>query len=91
MSRVTLASRAQRDLKSIDKPDRQRIVTALRELAADPPPDNLDVRPLAGSPPWRRLRVGTWRVLYRPAEPDVLLIARVVNRRDLERAVRNLV
>lgn len=58
---------------------------------------NLDVKPLIGSAPWHRLRVGDFRVLYRPVEPNEtadsgagLLVARVVHRRDLERAVATL-
>ncbi|MDP8928726.1 MAG: type II toxin-antitoxin system RelE/ParE family toxin [Actinomycetota bacterium] len=93
MARLTLSSRAQRDLKRLDRPDRDRVVNVLREaLSADRPPDNLDIRPLTGRAPWLRLRVGPLRVLYRPAPdvPDTFIIERIVHRRDLERAVRQL-
>jgi hypothetical protein len=41
------------------------------------------------------MRVGDWRVLYRPLLENEtggsgLLVARVINRRELERAVRSL-
>ena len=68
---------------------------ALQALAAGEA--NVDVKPLAGSGPWQRLRVGDYRVLYRAvdlgeaADADVrFLVARVVHRRDLERAVATL-
>ncbi len=58
---------------------------------------SLDIKPLAGAAPWHRLRVGDYRILYRPVEPDEgadpkarWLVARVVHRRDLERAVATL-
>ena len=58
---------------------------------------SLDIKPLAGSAPLHRLRVGDYRVLYRAVEPDDagdsdarFIVARVVHRRDLERAVTTL-
>lgn len=90
MPPVELSRRAQRDLRGLDPQVRPRVIAALREdLAADPPPPNLDVKTLQGRAPWRRLRVGEHRVLFRP-EGDGLLVARVVDRRDLDRAVRGL-
>ena len=94
MSSIELATRAAKDLRRLDRPDRERIRDALQQLAAGA--ENLDIKTLAGSAPWLRLRVGDWRVLYRPLtdadapEGPGLLVARVVNRRDLLRAVGNL-
>ncbi len=93
--RVQLSRRAIRDLRRVDAPERRRVRAALQVLAAGG--NNLDVKPLAGVAPWQRLRVGDWRVLYRPlsdaetgsGDPGIL-VARVVNRRDLLRAVRSL-
>jgi len=78
----------------------------MSQLGADPEPSNLDVKPLAGRSPWRRLRVGDWRVLYRPMKaleraalrrvrgrevaPGTVLMDRIVNRRELERAITRL-
>lgn len=76
------------------RPARRRVLTTLDELAADA--ENLDLTPLVGRQPWRRLRIGDYRVLYRDTDPDRgeasggYLVARVVHRRDLERAVGNL-
>ena len=104
---VELASQAQRDLRRMGRgSDRDLVAKALfEELTAVPVPENLDVKPLKGTRPWMRLRVGDWRVLYRPLDRDELqhvrgsqqqedspqgfLVARVVNR-DLDEVVRNL-
>ena len=99
---VELGRRAQRDLRTLPDRDRNRIVRALREdLAVDPIPPNLDLVALRGRAPWLRLRSGDWRVLLRPLSPSELahvadtaergfLVGRIVNRRDLERAVATL-
>ncbi|HKZ92830.1 MAG TPA: type II toxin-antitoxin system RelE/ParE family toxin [Candidatus Limnocylindrales bacterium] len=93
MHRIVLARRAERDLRQIGSRDMlARIGQALDDLATGG--TDLDIRPLVGSPPWHRLRVGDYRVLYRPVAPDEAmsaeagwLIARIVHRRDLGRAV----
>src|SRR3990172_4652364 len=96
MRRVILSRRAERDLRHIGPGEALAgLRGALESLGADEA--KLDIRPLAGSPPWHRLRVGHYRVLYRPLEPEEaansdarFLVARVVPRRDLERAVATL-
>jgi hypothetical protein len=35
-------------------------------LPSDPLPENADDKALSGRTPWRRLRVGELRILYRP-------------------------
>jgi mRNA-degrading endonuclease RelE of RelBE toxin-antitoxin system len=132
---VELAPKAERDLRRIGPgPDRKAIIDALTVgLIATPPPDNLDVKALKSALPWLRLRVGDYRILYRPLtpfevktlqdqrvmsalvrehrDPEQLpvkvyeaarrrarrqslqtgfLVARIVQRRDLDRAVRTL-
>lgn len=99
---VELGRRAQRDLRTLPDRDRRRIVRALRdELATDPLPPNVDLIALRGRAPWLRLRSGDWRVLLRPLTAAELadvaataargfLVARIVNRRDLDRAVATL-
>jgi mRNA interferase RelE/StbE len=96
MSRIVLSRRAERDLRRIGRGEAlARLREALEGLADGEA--SLDVKPLAGSAPWHRLRVGDYRVLYRAVEPDEagdsdarFLVARVVHRRDLERAVTTL-
>ncbi|MGO9320474.1 MAG: type II toxin-antitoxin system RelE family toxin [Solirubrobacteraceae bacterium] len=91
LSKIKLAPRAIRDLKHLDRQTRKRVQQAFEALAADAA--NLDIKPVAGHAPWRRLRVGEHRVLYREldAETDAqYLVARVIDRRDLHRAIDQL-
>jgi mRNA-degrading endonuclease RelE of RelBE toxin-antitoxin system len=67
MYRVELSQRALRDLRRINHQNRKRLLDLLEnDLAAEPQPANLDIKPLTGRPPWLRLRRGEYRVLYRP-------------------------
>ncbi len=98
--RVQFSKRGSRDVERLDSGSRRRVRKILDGLRRDEPPPNLDVRPLAGHPPWLRLRVGDMRVIFRPLTTAELrrlgltargyLIERVVNRRDLDEAVRPL-
>jgi mRNA-degrading endonuclease RelE of RelBE toxin-antitoxin system len=88
---IKLAPRAVRDLKGLDRQTRKRVQQAFQALGTDAA--NLDVKLVAGHAPWRRLRVGEHRVLYRELadEPDArYLVARVIDRRDLHRAIDRL-
>jgi mRNA-degrading endonuclease RelE of RelBE toxin-antitoxin system len=104
---VQLARAAERDLRRMGPgPERRRILRALTDtLEAEPTPANADIKPLVGSAPWLRLRVGDWRIIYRPltaeerlattlpcgdSADEVYLVARVVARGELERAVEHL-
>lgn len=85
---IRLTWRAERDLRRIGPgPTRERIIDALRQL--DTGPKNLDVKALQGRPPWRRLEVGEYRVLFRPDGGD-WLVERTVSRGDLLEAARPL-
>ncbi len=100
MYRVELSKRALRDLRRIDHKSRRRLLDLLEnELAAEPQPANLDIKPLTGRAPWMRLRRGEYRVLYRPISNSELqalgaqagfLVERVIDRGDLERAASTL-
>jgi len=62
MFRVSITSRAERELKGLDRPVKNRIVSAISALASDPrPPGCLKVTSEEGV--WR-IRVGDWRVGY---------------------------
>jgi len=88
--RVRFSRRAAKDLDRLSSPDARRVRAALSRLAI-PLPRDLDVVPLVGHAPWLRLRVGDFRVLFLPeGAPSTFLVVRVVNRRDLERAVAGL-
>jgi len=87
---VELSRRATRDLRKLAPPDRRRVREALEALSGNA--QNLDIKAIANRSPWLRLRAGELRVIYRPepaAEPS-WLIARVVHRRELDRAIASL-
>ena len=98
--RVRFSKRASKDILRIDRSTRARVRTALLGLMERPQHPNLDVRPLSGRSPWMRLRVGNVRVILRKLsasetrsldlEAPAYLIARIVDRRDLEEAVKPL-
>lgn len=91
MAQVRLARRAAKDLDRL--PDRvaKKVLDALERLAVNPSGEGFDVKALVGRRPWRRLRVGGHRVLYRVADRQrVVLVARVVDRKDLDKAVATL-
>lgn len=102
MHHVELSKRALRDLRRIDRKSRRRLLDLLEnDLAAEPQPENLDIKALTGRAPWLRLRRGEYRVLYRPladgelqmlnaSEPTGFLVERVVERGELERAASSL-
>jgi mRNA interferase RelE/StbE len=88
---VRLSRRAVKDLDSLPRRAAARVVDALERLGDDPGSDALDTKALAGRRPWRRLRVGEYRILFRLAEKGrVLLVARVVDRKELDRALGTL-
>ena len=93
---VVLSRQAERDLRQLDRGVAlRRIRAALLALASEE--RDLDVKPLVGAEPWLRLRVGDYRALYRPIGADEIddrsgrwLVARIVHRRDLQRAASTL-
>ena len=104
---VELATRAERDLRDLRRNHDvlRRVREALERLRDDPPPENLDIRTLTGYPPWRRVRVGEHRIVFRALTDEELrfvgergrltgergyLVGRIVDRRDLEAAARQL-
>lgn len=88
MDRILLSARAVRDLRRLGPgPELDRIEAGLQRLSSQEP--NLDIKPVTDSPPWLRLRIGDWRILYRPAG-DQILVARVIHRSELQQAIRTL-
>jgi mRNA-degrading endonuclease RelE of RelBE toxin-antitoxin system len=104
---VELSSKASRDLRDLkNRKQLERIKRGLAALAEKPTPGNLDIKPVTDRAPYLRMRVGEWRILYRPLterEIQILvlrrgstttttgfLVARIINRKDLERAIATL-
>jgi mRNA interferase RelE/StbE len=75
---IVFKPRALKDLKTIPKPMRQRIIEKIEALQ-----DNLagDVKHLTDFTPEYRLRVGDYRVLFE-VEVNQVVVYRVVNRKD---------
>jgi mRNA-degrading endonuclease RelE of RelBE toxin-antitoxin system len=66
---LEFASKAERDLRKIvrrNRPDAESIRDGLAQLRAGA--SNIDTKQVRGHPPWWRLRVGDWRVLFRKLE-----------------------
>lgn len=87
------------DWKRLDVERREQIARVLESMRAESPPENLDTKALKGARPWKRLRVGSHRVIFRAMVAAELrrfgttrgfLVSRVIDRRDLERATQGL-
>ncbi len=75
--RVTLSETAVRQLRKLEKADRERIVRGLRALEEDPfrPRPKADIRILEGTEPRKyRLRVGAYRAVYAVVGSEVKII-----------------
>ena len=82
--RWELSSQAERDLRRLGPDARRRIFSALDRLTEDPPRG--DVRKLTGGMDEWRLRVGSWRVLFRyDREANVIVVGRVRDRKEAYR------
>jgi len=100
---IEFSKRALKDLKNLPEQTRRRARRYLKGLEPIPRPENLDIKAIEGHQLWFRLRGGDYRILFRPlssSERDLLvmrrgtlagetgyLVARVVNRSELERAI----
>lgn len=59
-------------LEAIPKKQRDRLWSAIKQLTNGPYESGLDVKPLKARPEWR-LRVGTWRVIFRVEQQKPLI------------------
>ncbi len=64
---------AQKALRRMPADVARRFLDALDRLAIDLASPGLDVRPLRGRPGWR-LRIGSWRAVYRVEEGRLLIL-----------------
>ncbi len=91
---VRLSAHAAHDLERLQPHDpalHGQLLEALLHLKTEPfpaPPKGKKLRGLNGL--FWRLRVGAYRILYRPSEPQTLFILRVIPRRELDWALRSL-
>ena len=84
MYEVYLERAAERDLKRLPPAEFQKIVAAIEALAGDPRPPGC--RKLVGSKGDWRIRIGTYRVLYKiDEEGKAVQVMRVRQRREAYR------
>lgn len=68
-----IKKQAKKVLKSLSRPDRNRIAEKIRLPGENPDNPELDIKPLQGQS-YFRLRVGDWRVIF-DRDDDVKIIA----------------
>lgn len=86
---ILLVRRAEKDLEELSPVQRKRILKKLQSL--DLSPESPHVKKLAtlrGEGIYRA-RVGVYRILFLTEGEDVVIL-RIVHRRDLERAIKEL-
>jgi mRNA interferase RelE/StbE len=77
---------ARKEVRGLDPAIRRRVLTAIEALADDPRlPGSVT---LAGSPGWRRIRIGSYRVIYDINDRAlVVLVLRVGSRGSVYRTL----
>jgi mRNA interferase RelE/StbE len=77
---------ARKEVRRLDPPVRRRVIDAIEALAHDPRPAGSVT--LTGSPGWRRIRIGGYRVVYDVNDRAlVVLVLRVGSRGEVYRAL----
>ena len=86
-SRIELSATAEKQIRKLPRDHQIRVLQAIRPLAAAPyPPGSRKVR---GYDDVFRIRVGTYRVLYRvQARRLVIIILKIGHRREIYRSLR---
>jgi len=88
--RIQLTKSAADDLNSISDDQRQKILSDIKKLSANPLLIGSHIKKLRGfKRPLYRLRSGDYRVLYR-VQGDMVTIMRVIDRKDLERIIKRI-
>ncbi|MFH0800505.1 MAG: type II toxin-antitoxin system RelE/ParE family toxin [Pseudomonadota bacterium] len=80
---IIICRRAEKEIISAPKPDRQRIVARIRKLSANPRPHGSEK--LKGNTSYW-IRQGDWRIVYTVSDKDrVISIDKVGHRREVYR------
>ena len=82
--RLVYAPRVQRDIVALQRKFARQVLADLELLQAPPWPPG-KVKPLRGTDFWE-IKSGDFRAIFLPKGKDVVVL-RVVNRRDLEKAI----
>ena len=72
---VLLHHSAEKYLNRLSAKDRERIKDALKDLAKEPPEG--DIRPYEGNPETLRLRVGSFRVIFKFEDNGSILVSHI--------------
>ena len=85
--RIDVSATAERQIRKLRRADQIRVLRAIRALAGEPHPPG--ARKLRGYEDVFRVRVGTYRVLYRVHGRRLLIIIlKVGHRREIYRSLR---
>ena len=80
---VKIRRQAKRKLRTLPRPERQRIAEKIHNLGLNPDDKELDVKKLEGEEGLFRLRVGDWRVIFnRQDELKIIAIEKIKPRGD---------
>jgi len=89
---IEIAPAVLRQLKKLAPVDRATVAKEIDHLASQPRPSGSRV--LAGAPrglEWRRIRAGSWRVIYQIEDDQLLvLVLRVGDRKEVYRRLERL-
>ena len=81
MYKVSITSRAEKDLRKLDRQNKNRILTALMKLADDARPDGC--RRVLSEPGVWRIRIGDWRIGYTITDDQAeITVLRIAHRSD---------
>jgi mRNA interferase RelE/StbE len=87
--KVILAPKAEEQLDALQKTEAKRVAAGFLRLGAAPRPQKAEK--ISGHPPFRRIRVGDYRVIYAvDDESRIVVIVRVRHRRDAYRDLDKL-
>ena len=80
---VIVLHSVEKRISTLQKAERERIQAAINALTNGPNAEGLDVKPLKARPEWR-LRVGSWRILFRvDHERIIITVVRLASRGDV--------
>ncbi len=79
MYKISIIKRAEKDIKKLDRSNKNRVVKAIMDLAGEPRPAGC--RKVSSEPGVWRIRVGDWRIGYTVDDGELLVtVIRVAHR-----------
>jgi len=85
--RIEVSATAERQIRKLRREDQLRVLRAIQPLATEPNPPG--ARKVRGYPDVFRIRVGTFRILYRVEGRRLLIIIlKLGHRREIYRSLR---